>query len=148
MGDRGVVSGSTRPCRSRGNKSGKRRNQRIGLFCCLALTAFYSGMISAQTSNTRGLSNDQIQRRGIAQVATHDLSIPVGLLPFPAIQYAAEAVEMGANITLKALPPKLSAPAGKRVEPPPGECTYSFSLNSTFGKYENLYGFWIIFRQH
>jgi hypothetical protein len=121
--------------------SRKRRARRVGAACCLLLP-FLSAITSAQTSNTRGLDNDEIKRRGVAQVVVHDLSIPVGLLPFPAIQYAAEAVEMGSNITLKALPPLLEAPPGKTVEPAPGECTYSFDLASTLGGYENLYGFW------
>lgn len=84
----------------------------------------------------------------ISLVTIHDIAILAGVLPLPAISYGAEVTEFIANLGLKALPPRLFAPADLSVRSEgaagPGYtvdgCGIDFQLLAPTGGYSNLYG--------
>jgi hypothetical protein len=104
----------------------------------LLISLVSSGPTQAQ------LSNDALRKALIGTVITHDVAIPVGLLPFPAIQLAAEATEFSANLALKNFRPWLTAPPDMSRFPGDDNdsdlCSYQFYLPSASAEYENLFG--------
>lgn len=84
----------------------------------------------------------------ISLVTTHDIAIIAGVLPFPAISWSGELTQLGTNLALKALPPRLFAPDDLVVEAagPAGPgytrdgCSISFPLFSATAGYSNLFG--------
>ena len=108
-------------------------------FLLLLISFFYCGVVQAQE-----LNDEQLRKAIIGTVITHDLAIPVGLLPFPAVQLAAEATEFSANLALKGFRPWLKAPPA--ISRSPGDdhdgdlCSYQFRLPAANAEYENLFG--------
>jgi hypothetical protein len=93
--------------------------------------------------------DDTILNAQIGLVATHDASLLIGLLPFPAISIAAELVSLGSNLGLKVVPPFLRAPLDRTVDPFPARdgngfaadsCGIGFELLSPQASYSNLFG--------
>jgi len=84
----------------------------------------------------------------ISLVTAHDIAILVGTLPFPVTSIVGESTEFAANVALKALPPRLFAPANRSVDPtgPDGPgystdgCGIEFKLLKPVGGYANMFG--------
>ena len=100
---------------------------------------------SAQESDP---NEDALLAAMISLVTAHDIAILVGTLPFPVTSLTGETVEFGANLALKALPPRLFAPADHEVRSTGAAghgyitdgCGIEFQLLSPVGGYSNMFG--------
>jgi hypothetical protein len=73
-------------------------------------------------------SNDSLRTLLAGLIVYHDLMIPLGLVPEPVINTAAETIEASTNILLKAFPPVFEPPpdVGPLMPNSPDQCTYAF----------------------
>lgn len=106
----------------------------------------------APETSTAQASADSVENALLAAmitlVTTHDIAVVAGVLPLPAVSYAAEVTEFGANLALKAIPPRLITPNNLRVDSQgasgPGYitdgCGIEFELLSAQAGYANLFG--------
>lgn len=97
----------------------------------------------APGARSQQLDDDQLLGFLIATIVTHDVAIPIGLLPFPAVQLAAEATQFSANLVLKGYRPWLKPPDGLEVFPGNAgadACSYTFTLPNAEANYENVLG--------
>ena len=110
----------------------------------LAYLGLVAACVCGASAHAQTLDDDALLAAMIATVVTHDVAIPVGFSPTPFIQLSAEAVELSANLGLKAYRPLLQAPADiARYPDGDGDsdsCSYSFYLPSASAEYENLFG--------
>jgi len=108
---------------------------------CIALVFLFIAVSTGRPGHAVELSDKQLLPAMIATVVPLDVAIPVGLLPFPVTQLAAEATEFSANLALKAYRPLLNVPGPIfRLPNADGGCSYSFALPSAQANYENLFG--------
>ena len=124
----------------------ERRGLRAWLLAlATACTLLAVAPASAQESDPE---EDALLALMISLVTTHDIAILAGVLPFPVVSYIAETTEFSANLALKALPPRLFAPADRSVSSTgaggPGYttdgCGIEFQLLSPVGGYSNMFG--------
>jgi hypothetical protein len=117
--------------------------------CFIALVAASALLMAAApaVAQESDPNEDALLAAMISLVTAHDISILVGTLPFPVASLTGEFVEYGSNLALKALPPRLFAPADRSVNSTgagPGYtadgCGIEFQLLSPVGGYTNMFG--------
>jgi hypothetical protein len=128
-----------------GHNAGRRGTRAVLPALVATCTLLAAASAAAQESDPE---EDALLAAMISLVTVHDISILVGTAPLPAISYGAEATELGSNLALKALPPRLFAPADLSVRSTgsggPGYtadgCGIEFQLLAPVGGYSNMFG--------
>jgi len=106
-------------------------------------------VLPVSDAEAQALDDNALVPAMIATVVTHDLGIPIGLLPFPITQLAGETAQYVANIGLKVYRPWLRPSKDGNFDNlaflPDSDgdgdaCSFHFYLPSATAEYENLFG--------
>jgi hypothetical protein len=100
----------------------------------------YTNGPSDATPSDNGLIDAQLT----GLIATLDVGVVLGLVPFWPVSVVGEDTEWATNLGLKFVPPKFEPPPSKTLVPAPGSCTYDFFMPQTRDDFDTWFGFWIL----
>ena len=113
----------------------------------LSILAIMALLSVSRPAHSQIENDDALLAAMITTVVAHDVAIPIGFSPTPAIQFVSEGIQLGANLTLKSFRPWLKAPPSIFRYPDDDaggddgdSCSYQFRLPGANAEYENIFG--------